>query len=202
MKNTTLLVILISALSFFSCNTEKLILEENTIDPNIRVIEGTNNNLFSRSTTEAELVVDLIAGQNYIAGAVSVYASCDDVTIIYTTYSDWTIAATHMSFGDCNNQSIPTTHSGNPKIGKFDYSSTHSDGINEVSYIINREATGEDFCFAAHAVVYNINGEEETAWAEGLDEDGNPLTFSGNSWATFAQASLNDCEAGLIHEIE
>ena len=133
MKTTTLLVILISALSFFSCNTEEFILEENTIDPNFRVIERTNNNLFSRSSTEAELVVDLIAGQNYIAGAVSVYATCDDVTITYTTYSDWTIAATHMSFGDCNIQSIPTTRSGNPKIGKFDYSSTHSNGINEVS---------------------------------------------------------------------
>lgn len=107
-----------------------------------------------------------------------------------------------MSFGDCNNHIISTTHSGNPKTGKFEYSSTHSDRINEVSYIINREANVNNFCFAAHAVVYNINGEEETAWAKGLHEDGKPLTFSGNSWATQAQVSLNDCEEGLIHEIE
>ena len=188
----------------FSCNTEQLrddSIEQDYFKVTEYTVTETNSNRESQAI-EYCFNVDLIAGQHIYIGSLGVTKSETDLILTYATIPNWTIDVTHVSIGDCNEQWVPTTRSGNPKIGKFDYSSTHSDGINEVSYIISREATVEDFCFAAHAVVYNINGEEETAWAAGLDEDGNPLTFSGNSWATYAQASLNDCEAGLINEIE
>ena len=177
------------SLVFLSCNKENINNLDINIDPNFRVIENNTSGTQGRySYTESCMTVDLIAGQNEVAGDVSVYSDGTDLIITYKTNEDWVIDATHLSIGDCNTQSIPTTGSGNPKIGKFDHSSTHSDGVNEVSYYISLDAFSEDnYCFAAHAVVTNlVNAQTETAWAEGID-------FGGNSWAMYVEALLSYC---------
>ena len=91
-----------------------------------------------------------------------------------------------MSIGNCEDQAIPTTGSGNPKVGKFEHSTSHSEGVNEVIYRINKEAISDVYCFAAHAVVNGPTGEE-TAWAEGTP-------FSGENWAMYVEALLSDCD--------
>ena len=110
----------------------------------------------------------------------------ENLIITYTTNGDWTIDATHLSIGGCDDGSIPTTGSGNPKIGKFEYHSTHSDGVNQVTYTISLDTILDEYCFAAHAEVTGPTGGE-TAWAEGTE-------FPGNSWAMFVEANLSDCD--------
>ena len=132
--------------------------------------------------------VNLIAGQNYIAGTVNVSRDGDDLVITYATNEDWTIDATHLSIGNCNDQTIPTTNSGNPKVGRFEHSTSHNTPVNEVVYVLDASVLEENYCFAAHAEVSGPSGGE-TAWAEGVG-------FDGNNWAMFVEALLSDCPSG------
>ena len=189
MKIPTLIAVMLLSLVFLNCSTDEIVDLDTNISPNFRVIEGNINGTQSRySYTISCMTVNLIAGQNEIAGTVNVDTDGEDLIITYRTNQDWTIDATHLSIGDCDIQSMPTTGSGNPKIGKFDHSTKHSNGINEVSYFIDLSVFSEDnYCFAAHAVVTNmISNETETAWAEGID-------FGGNSWAMYVEGLLSYC---------
>lgn len=190
-----LLYVTALAVLFFSCSVENL-QDEKSVDPNFRVFEytpkGGNSFTGDKIVEGEEWCFDkvLVAGQNYEAGKVSVFKTPNDIIIKYTTNDDWSIKATHMSLGECF-QTIPTTGSENPQIGKFEHSSSHSNTVNEVVYMVSldvfKEISEDDpyYCFAAHAVVSGPNGTE-TAWAEG-DE------FEGRSWAMYVQALRNDC---------
>ena len=192
MKKSILAAMSLGLLMFFSCTFEDFEEETVTQDPNFRVTEAfrkTKKGVESMSRTSEEepcMTTNLIAGQHYLAGTVEVNIDEGDLIITYTTNEDWTISETHMSIGNCDDQSIPTTGSGNPKVGKFEHSTSHSEGVNVVSYRINKEALNNQYCFAAHAVVKNSNGEE-TAWAEGT-------SFEGKNWAMYVEALLSDCE--------
>ena len=193
------------AVLFFTCS-EDILQDEKSVDPNFRVFEysGKGGDSFSgNKIIEGEVPCyeqDLIAGQYYVAGSVKVSRTETDIMITYdTSHTDWSISATHMSIGDCD-LTIPTTGSGNPKVGRFDHSSDHSVDVNEVVYAISLDVISEIalgelyYCFAAHAVVVGPDGEE-TAWAQGLD-------FDGNSWAMYVQAALEDCSMNIDAEIE
>jgi hypothetical protein len=193
MKKITVLISALLLISFFSCNTESINDEKITQDPNFRVFEAKVKKKGSISSLRMSLdepcmSTNLIAGQNYIAGTVTVDTDGENLIITYTTNEEWTIDATHLSIGDCGEQSIPTTGSGNPKVGKFAHSTTHSEGVNEVTYLIDLSVANEegDFCFAAHAEVTGPEGEE-TAWAEGTP-------FDGKSWAMYVEANTSDCD--------
>lgn len=187
MKNITFLAVSLLALICFSCSTEDITIEKTSKSPNFRVVSNSvNNSSFRSSLDEPCMTTNLIAGQNHVAGTVSVDNDGVDLIITYETNDDWTIGATHLSIGNCDDQSIPTTGSGNPKIGHFEHSSNHSNGVNEVTYYISLDALDENYCFAAHAEVSGPTGGE-TAWAEGLG-------FEGRSWAMYVEALLSDCE--------
>tara|TARA_R110001583_G_scaffold68954_7_gene195808 strand:- start:2228 stop:2827 length:600 start_codon:yes stop_codon:yes gene_type:complete len=130
----------------------------------------------------------LMAGQHYEAGIITVDVVGNQLAIIYTTNNDWAINATHLSIVDCQTESFPITNSGNPKVGNFEYSSTHSDGTHEVTYYIDLSEVPENYCFAAHAEVTGPTGGQ-TAWGEGTG-------FDGNSWAMFVEGILSDCTGG------
>ena len=191
MKKFTSLFLLFTASILLSCNTENL--EENTLTneiPNFTVTENTNN--FQLRSTSC-VTADLIAGQNMIAGSVTVDFSDTDIIITYTTNSDWIIDLTHLSLGDCEDKWVPTTGSGNPKVGKFEHTEPHIIGTNEVVYeisldLLETNAEG-NYCFAAHAEVSSVSGGGgETAWADGAD-------FDGNNWAMYVEAELGVCDS-------
>jgi len=189
MKKITLTFFAISALVFSACSpetTDETILAE---DAQFRVFEAVNNDPVLISNTrfleEYCHTTSLIAGQHHTAGEVTVERDGDDLIITYRTNGDWTISATHLSIGNCEDETIPTTGSGNPKVGHFEHSSDHSTGVNEVVYVLNVSVLEDRYCFAAHAVVSGPTGEE-TAWAEGPQ-------FEGRSWAMFVEANLSDC---------
>ena len=192
MKKLTLLVSVFAALILLNCSTEEVVNENLTVDkdPNFRVIESNPNNASRESYDEPCTVINLIAGQNIIVGTVSIDVNEEDLILTYTTIDGWEIKATHMSIGDCDEQTFPTTGSGNPKIGKFEHSTTHDENVTEVIYLIDKEAISDIYCFAAHAVVEK-DGNNETAWAEGID-------FGGNSWAMYVEAQLSDCDVTSI----
>lgn len=196
----------------FSCGTEQM--ERESIETTyFRVSEYTiDHGTTGRDDQEGTpcFSVDLIAGQHMYAGEVAVSKTETDLILTYTTIPNWTIGVTHVSIGDCNEEWVPTTGSGNPKIGKFGHTEPHSADINKVVYEISLDVlpTYTDlYCFAAHAEVMGPNGEE-TAWAGGDDvviggrsssRTANaqyPYTvkeFSGRSWATYIEAYQSAC---------
>jgi len=194
MKKTTILLILSLVLIFVSCNIEGVENETSIFqkkgeakNDNIAIIEGDNTT--SNDFAEHCKTVNLTAGQNHIAGTVTMDIEGDNLIITYTTNSDWVIDATHLHLTNCEKDGFPTTVSNNPKIGNFEYSSTHEDAVTEVIYIINLNDVTDEFCFAAHA---EVNGStSETAWAEGGG-------FGGNSWAMYVEADLFDCEDDIF----
>lgn len=198
----------------FSCSSEQL--TEDSVDQNyFRVSEFNDSQTnLNRSSQYIEYCysVDLMAGQHIDVGALGVSKSATDLILTYTTISGWTLDATHVSIGDCNEQWVPLTRSGNPKIGRFEHTEPHSAEINRVVYHISLDAlpTGSDlYCFAAHAEVSGPNGEE-TAWAGDDDDNGGGITmgrniaaynpgytvkdFRGRSWATYIEALLSACD--------
>jgi len=183
MKKITLIAAMLCTLMFFTCSTEEFTQDLNT-EANFRVYENSNA-AKQTSIVNPCMTVNLIAGQNNIVGSVKVDTKGQDLRITYTTDRDWTIQATHMSIGNCDEQWVPTKGSGNPKVGRFEHSSSHVSGVTQVIYLIDSSVLNEAYCFAAHAEVSGPMGGE-TAWAEGLD-------FGGNSWAMYKEAFLSDC---------
>ena len=200
MKKFTFFILLL-ALSFnFSCSKDNLNDNSESNETfNFTVTENTVNNLFSRATADDSCtIVELIAGQNMIAGTVEVTdINSEYIEIKFITNEDWNIDLTHLSLGNCDDQWVPTTGSGNPKVGKFEHTEPHSIGINEVVYQIgienldldlNTEETVGNYCFAAHAEVSSASsGGGETAWGKGTG-------FDGNNWAMYVEANVSDCD--------
>tara|TARA_R110002049_G_scaffold55756_2_gene154370 strand:+ start:1028 stop:1636 length:609 start_codon:yes stop_codon:yes gene_type:complete len=192
MKKSIFLIALCLISTLLSCNVENVLNDQSVTSKKANgkkkeatIIEG--DNISTENPNEHCKTVNLIAGQNEIAGVVTIDIDGDNLIITYLTNSDWTIKATHLHITNCVEDSFPLTGSNNPKIGNFDYSSTHKDGVTEVTYIfdLNKININEEFCFAAHA---EVNGpSQETAWAEGED-------FGGKSWAMFVEANLIDCD--------
>ena len=185
MKKPTIITMILCALFFVNCSTEDTLDIEINNSPNFRVLES-DGTLNRDSVDDPCIVVNLIAGQHIIAGTLSINTNEDDLILTYRTSGEWTITETHMSIGDCDELTFPTTGAGNPKIGRFEHSTSHSDGVSEVVYYINKDAIADSYCFAAHAVVESAESSE-TAWAEGVD-------FGGNSWAMYVEANKGDCD--------
>lgn len=191
--------ILVFSSLFFGCNTESLQIDEKIADDNTDY-EITENIISEDDASDSMdetsdgycLSTTLIAGQHHEAGTVTVSVTENELIITYTTNGDWTIDATHLSIGGCDDGSIPTNGAGNPQIGHFEFHSEHSDGVNQVTYTFDLDDIPEQFCFAAHAEVFGSTGEE-TAWAEGEE-------FSGNSWAMFVEVDLSECNDIILPE--
>jgi len=183
MKKFTLALFGLIAIILSGCEIESL--DNNTFEEQ-NSKDNNEVNVDVENLDEECITVNLIAGQHHIAGNVSVYKDDENLIIIYTTNDDWTIDLTHLSVGNCDEDWVPLTGSGNPKIGQFEYTEPYSVTDNEVIYIIPLENLNDAYCFAAHAEVQGTTGGE-TAWAEGP-------AFEGNSWAMFVEGLLSNCD--------
>lgn len=182
---TSPILLVVMALSLFACEVESVNPEQSSREPLFEVFDAKVDFNLTRDEMTECLQVRLVAGQYHDAGYVSAVTTEDQIIITYLANPEWTINATHLSIGDCNEQWVPTTGSDNPKVGHFEHSSEHPDGTNEVVYTFPISELTEDFCFAAHAEVSGATGGE-TAWGEGTD-------FDGNNWAMFVDALLTGC---------
>jgi hypothetical protein len=192
MKKVNLLVVLF-ILCILGCTQEPIGEEQLTFEkrgkdltlPNPAESEDTSETSSETNSEDHCFYTNLIAGQHYVAGSVTIDIDGDNLIITYTTNDDWSIGITHLQVGNCDEDWVPLTGSGNPKIGRFEYTEPYSSSDTEVVYVISLEEIGDTFCFAAHAEVQGPSGGE-TAWAEGTQ-------FSGKSWAMFAEVDLSEC---------
>lgn len=167
-----------------SCSNESI--SENALEERkSRPIPTPETTVDLSNLNDACVTVRLIAGQHHVAGDVSVYNDGENLIVVFESNGDWILGTTHLSLGNCDENWVPTTRSGNPRIGQFQYTVPYSISDHEVVYVIPLAGLDTNYCFAAHAEVQGPTGGE-TAWAEG-DE------FSGNSWAMFVEALLTDC---------
>ncbi|MBR9845041.1 MAG: hypothetical protein GYB35_02510 [Algicola sp.] len=175
MKKIYLLKSLMFFLLFSAC-TETQILDE----------ELRNVNPITLDSDDPCYSTTLYAGQHNDAGMVTVQIDEDNLIVTFSSNEDWTIELTHLALGNCDEDWVPLTGSGNPQIGQFEFTDPFSITPHEVIYILSMEDLNlnENFCFAAHAEVDGLTGGE-TAWAQGTE-------FDGNSWAMFSE--VTECE--------
>ncbi len=97
----------------------------------------------------------LLAGQDLDVGEVIVTDASGVITIEYSLYADgWRLAETHLHAG-YTWEEIPQNKKGNPKIGHFQYKTTHDPYVQSFPVILD-EYYDDCFYVAAHAdVVYD-----------------------------------------------
>ncbi|HBR52823.1 MAG TPA: hypothetical protein DEA82_01015 [Flavobacteriaceae bacterium] len=174
MKKITLFAL--SCLLFMACSKEAINTsyndENNGID---RIGEEPIDPIVAGST-------ELIAGQHIDVGTVTVSTTLTEGVVTYETSGDWVLIETHLYVGSIEN--LPSTGSGNPKIGHFPLDGEHDNDTTTVSYTIGAIAAGTCEYVFAHAVVQNtVTGQEETAWANGLEA-------AGNNWAMYFEVCV------------
>lgn len=142
------------------------------------------------------LVVPLLAGQHIDVGTVTVVNDEDSLRVtIDTRGTGWVLTESHFGVA-LSLEDLPQTGSGNPQVGKFEYSDEYDPPVMLATYEISLTeygyVEGSELFIAVHAVVELLDEEgnpiqEETAWADGLD-------FPGNSWATYFMYTVQICE--------
>ncbi len=149
-KSTIFLVALTAVL--ISCENESISLADSSMD-----VDTSELSRKFIDSLETSFTTNLMAGQHHNAGTVTITKDSSNLLVTYETNTDtsstknWTIKATHLYVGACDG--MPTTKSGNPKIGKFPYKEDHEVGTTNYTYSIPLDKLDECFCVAAHAVV-------------------------------------------------
>lgn len=163
-------------------------------DTSILSVDGTQNpNLNPRREIltdcspkvldqEEGLSIRLIAGQNQVAGTVTVEKNGDAYTVCYQTAGDWLIQEVHLYVGP--KDEVPLNKQGQPIPGHFPINETLKLATNNVCYDIHN--LDSEFCgiIAAHAVVSREQGNE-TAWAEGC-------LFTKKNWFMYVDVCFNN----------
>jgi len=188
MKKIIFLFFGITTLIFVSCTTESI---EDGVRSELSSQYERDDKVDPNDPDELDVKcvsVSLIAGQHHESGNVSVYNDGENLTIIISTNKEWTLDLTHLSIGNCDEDWVPLTGSGNPQIGQFEFTEPYSVSDHEIIYVVSLKGLNDNYCFAVHAEVQGPTGGE-TAWAEGTE-------FSGNSWAMFVESQLSECSDG------
>lgn len=147
------------------------------------------------TTLQAPTEVTLFAGQTTSAGRVTVENDAGSLYVTFTTSGDWKLQETHLHVADTLS-GVPTTRTGNPKVGNFAYQTTHAPLVTTFTYTIPLSALSLDpnqsVVVAAHAVVVKVDGAgnvvaSETGWADG------PRFTQKGSWATYLNYVWQEC---------
>ena len=128
------------------------------------------------------LIVDLIAGQNEVAGNIKVWDDGSSLFVSYEIFEPWCLTETHLAVASSVDE-IPQSN-GNPVPGQFPYKNSHKCATNFL-YKIPLDNNVCTLYIAAHAAVKRP-GSNETAWGSGLD-------FPGKNWGTYFTYEPNAC---------
>lgn len=152
------------------------------------ILKQQEFSIADRTSEECETIIDLIAGQHYDAGEVIISNDAEFIYVTFATSENWFLSETHLFVGQI--EDLPLTPLGNPKIGRFPYSSTH-ELATSFTYTIPIDESLDCYVIAAHATVNNyVNGtliQSETAWGEGQQ-----ISNTG-SWAMQSEYCLMNC---------
>lgn len=141
----------------------------------------------------------LVAGQNYVAGNVSVSTTNDNkLYVTVTTQDGWALKTIHLFVGDKVN--LPVNKSGNPVPGNFPTNNTFSTYQTVVSYEFNLADFSSSFVVAVHAEVDKLDPvgqvlQSETAWAAGTR-----FVLKGN-WATYINYTVAACPPPVLQPV-
>jgi hypothetical protein len=147
-----------------------------------KVENDPNDNGYS-NLKNGEITYTFWAGQHIDVGTVTYKIDDNNFYIIYDcSSSGWLISETHAFAG--YKEDMPLNKPGAPKVGKFPFKSTHNPKVSTYTYTIAKvdlpNATDDAIFVAAHAVVHNPNGGNETAWAEGT-------RFTDKGWGMYQE---------------
>ncbi len=185
MKIRIMLMLTLAFAVLAGCQKES----ENAVKPEAEPVkilkEGVEDPCYEQSYV-------IYGGQTIEVGTLYVANDEDEIFVTYDlSGTDWYLDETHVFVGNATD--LPLNGGGNPKIGNFPYSMTHS--MEQVyTYTFLRSDFEDCFAVAAHAVVVQVdeNGNqisEETAWADGGTE------FPGKRWGWYvAEFCSEDCE--------
>lgn len=152
----------------------------------------------SQNSDECNSTFDLIAGNNSTAGFITVENNGTSLSVTYNTTEGWVLNETHLYVGAL--EGIPTTGSGNPKIGHFPSKDEHN-GATSFTVEFPLDPNIECYAIAAHAEVSLIeNGnviQQAGAWSEG-----NQINNGNNNWAMYSEYCLSNCCAFAITELD
>lgn len=134
---------------------------------------------------DGDSVRTLWAGQHIDVGTVTysieINGSGDSVfSICYECTGGWELSETHVFAGALID--MPRNKPGKPKIGKFPYCNDHNPWVSTYTYEIPLNTLPPyniGFSVAAHAVVQNTSGGNETGWAYGAN------VFSDKGWGWY-----------------
>ena len=201
MKNNLCIVLGLSFLlsSLTSCEPEDELNALKTSDSTIEINPSSQLQVESKSYDREQIesvscdaieTTILYAGQDIDIGYVHISNSEKELYIQYDlSQTSRSLIETHLYVG--NQEDIPYTNSGNPKIGHFQYHATQ-DYSNNKSYIYSIPLEDLDDCFVviAHAVVSGSDKNQgtETAFGYGKHE------FSGNRWGWYMDYCQQECE--------
>lgn len=130
-------------------------------------------------------IYPLIAGQNGLVGIVEVTNDAGGLHVKYTLFNA-EMEESHLHVGESSDD-FPLTGSGNPKIGKFDYSTKHNPPVPWFQYdipVVDLPGEGPYF-IAAHAVVCGTDGEITDAVIGDLE-----LEATANIWQLPIQSGV------------
>jgi hypothetical protein len=145
-------------------------------------------------------VVNLLAGQTIPAGTVTISNDASNLYVTISTQDGWLLKQTHLSVRD-SLASIPQTKNGNPKIGNFEFQTSHNPYVTEFTYTIPKSIWVTDafrnVTVAAHAEVVKVDGNgsivaSETGWGQG--DQFNPK----GSWAMYISYTWQECTIVVV----
>ena len=116
---------------------------------------------FELAKGDDEVTVDLIAGQHYLVGSVTVARDNGDLDVTFDLVDGVLLGLVHFHVAD-DYDGLPQNRPGNPQIGHFDYQSdTWAIADETTSYDFTVEGVGDgDLTIAAHAEVWIVDDEE------------------------------------------
>jgi hypothetical protein len=183
MKRKTLVLLLAGASFFASCQKESILQPQNE-EAQLASVVVPRDPRDPRDGEEIcpEKTVNLISGQNTVAGEVKVTSNDSLITVTYTATGDFKIKATHLYVGTC--EGVPVNRKGNAVPGRFPYKATHNN-VTTYTYVIPVAAIGLNNCgcIAAHAELVRVNPNgcgyrTSSGWGEGV-----PVTNCQSNWA-------------------
>jgi hypothetical protein len=134
---------------------------------------------------------DLVAGQNYHAGSITISHDASYIYVQYNTDTPWVMSDAHVAVASTL-AGIPQTKAGNPIPGRFAYSATFDPEVTSHTFVVPvpSPSTGT-VVIAAHALVQapKAFGGSQTGWGAGTD-------FPGSNWATYITYTVESCGGG------
>jgi hypothetical protein len=132
-----------------------------------------------------------IAGQNQVAGTITISADLNNLYVTYTMAPGWLLTQAHMDIAP-EFSMIPQSKTGNPKPGQFAYVQGFAGGTKSCTFTVPGNTLtptlfAPGFYFeniAAHGVVQQIGGGTQSGWG-GMIGDLGVHPFPGANWSTY-----------------